>query len=148
MSKDIVIKKAGRPTKYYPGVEVKVKEYLKERQDKEKLKVKQIIEGGKEQTVYESDLIVDLPTVAGLASYIGVNKTTLYEWAKSYESFSNALSSILQEQERRLLNNGLSGKYNSTIAKLILSSNHGYAEKTEGTVEHSLKQANDLVIDV
>ena len=148
MSKDIVIKRTGRPTKYYPGIEAKVKEYLKERQDKEELKVKQIIEGGKEQTVYESDLIVDLPTVAGLASYIGVNKTTLYEWAKSYESFSNALGSILQEQERRLLNNGLSGKYNSTIAKLILSSNHGYAEKTEGTVEHSLKQANDLVIDV
>jgi len=74
---------------------------------------------------------VRLPTVEGFAMYLGVNKTTLYEWEKVNEAFSNALDKIRIEQKQRLLNSGLSNDYNSTIAKLILSSNHGMNEKTE-----------------
>jgi len=77
---------------------------------------------------------VRLPTLEGFAVFIGVNKTTLYEWEKDHEEFSNALDLIRSEQQERLINNGLAGTYNSTIAKLILSSNHGMREKTDTDV--------------
>jgi hypothetical protein len=59
-----------------------------------------------------------------LALYLDVNKTTIFEWEKKYPDFSNSLDKIKDEQKKRLLEKGLSGEYNSTIAKLILSSNH------------------------
>lgn len=76
-------------------------------------------------------LQVKLPTLEGFAVYIGVNKSSLYEWEKKHANFSDALTKIRTEQKERLLNMGLSGDYNSTIAKLVLSANHGMAEKTE-----------------
>jgi len=79
-------------------------------------------------------LRVKLPTIEGFALFIGVNKTSLYEWEKIHPAFSNALDKIRTEQKERLLNNGLSGDYNPTIAKLVLSANHGMAEKTQTDV--------------
>lgn len=76
---------------------------------------------------------VDLPTIEGFARYIGVNKTTLYEWSKVHDEFSNALEKIKTEQQTRLINQGLSGTYNSTIAKLVLSANHNMREKVDTT---------------
>lgn len=114
----------GRPTKYDDTVIDKTVEYLKAHQDSYvktddgRVKIK-----------------VNLPTIEGLASFIGVNKTTLYEWEKDHEDFSNALDTIRTEQQNRLINSGLSGDYNSTIAKLILSSNHGMREKSDVTTD-------------
>ena len=90
--------------------------------------------------IYSSKIKVNLPTVEGFAAFIDVNKTTLYEWEKIHPEFSNALESIRAEQHKRLIDNGLSGDYNPTIAKLILSSNHGMAEKTENKTELSLAE--------
>lgn len=120
----------GRPTKYKPIYIKQVDEYLVSRQDEEVQVVKQAnTEKGYE--MYETKVKVRLPTIEGFARFIGVNKTTLYEWEKDHPLFSNALEKIRQEQQERLLDNGLSGDYNSTIAKLILSSNHGMREKSE-----------------
>jgi hypothetical protein len=47
------------------------------------------------------------------------------------------LKKIKDIQRERLLYNGLSGDYNSTIAKLVLSANHGMSEKSE--VDHTSK---------
>lgn len=124
----------GRPTKYEEEYINKVDDYLAENQDEfenNKLKVK-------------------LPTVEGFAMYIGVNKTTLYEWEKRYENFSNALEKIRVEQKKRLLNSGLSGEYNSTIAKLILSSNHGMSDKQDVDVKSGgevIKAINYIIPD-
>jgi curved DNA-binding protein CbpA len=49
------------------------------------------------------------------------------------------LKKILDEQKQRLLNKGASGEYNSTIAKLILSANHGMAEKKETVNTHKIE---------
>jgi len=43
---------------------------------------------------------------------------------------------IKREQKKRLLSMGLSGQYNASIAKLILSANHGMHEKTEQDNNH------------
>lgn len=76
---------------------------------------------------------VRIPTIEGFAQFIGVNKTTLYEWEKKHPEFSNALDKIRTEQQQRLIDNGLSGDYNPTIAKLVLSANHGMREKSDVT---------------
>lgn len=120
--------KMGRPTEYKEVYISKVDEYLKIHQDEEKQVVKQSSE---KYEMFDNKLKVKLPTIEGFALFIGVNKTSLYEWEKKHEQFSNALEKIRQEQQQRLINNGLSGDYNPTIAKLILSSNHGMREKTE-----------------
>lgn len=76
---------------------------------------------------------VKLPSLAGLANYLGVVKRTILDWADKYDEFSHALDVVRQAQEESLLNNGLQGTYNSTISKLILSSNHGYQERKDIT---------------
>lgn len=83
---------------------------------------------------------VNLPTLEGFSTFIDVNKSSLYEWEKKHPDFSDALEKIRREQKQRLLNMGLSGDYNSTIAKLVLSANHGMAEKTE------TKEESDVTI--
>lgn len=72
-----------------------------------------------------------LPTVEGLASYLKINRDTVYDWAKNNEDFSDIVSEVKNQQAILLINNSLSNKYNATIAKLILSGKHGYVEKQE-----------------
>ncbi|MFA6897235.1 MAG: terminase small subunit [Patescibacteria group bacterium] len=121
---------AGRPTKFKKIFIKKVDEYLEECQDEEIERVKQE-NAEKGYQMLEHRLKVKLPTIEGFARFIGVNKTSLYEWEKNHEEFSNSLEKIKTEQKERLMNSGLSGDYNPTIAKLILSSNHDMHEKSE-----------------
>lgn len=58
--------------------------------------------------------------------------------------FLGALNKIREEQRSRLINKGLSGQYNPVIAKLILSANHGMAEKTETDVTSKGKQIEGI----
>lgn len=74
---------------------------------------------------------VQLPTVEGFALFVGHHKDTIYEWCKEYPLFSDAIDKIKNNQLNKLINKGLSGKYNPTIAKLLLSGNHNIREKTE-----------------
>lgn len=132
----------GRPTKYLEEYNNKVDEYLELHQDKELEKVGLRSEKGYEKIDYV--LRVNLPTIEGFARFIGVNKTTLYEWDKKYPDFSNSLDKIRIEQQTRLINEGLAGNYNPTIAKLILSSNHGMREKTEQDITTGGKEINAI----
>lgn len=122
----------GRPSKYKEEYKKIVSKYLKLRVDKE---VRVLTKEMGKTKVYEKKIKVDLPTLEGFASFLGVNKDTLYEWAKQYEGFSDSLDRIVAEQQKRLLNAGLSGDYNPMIAKLILSSNHGMREKSDVTTD-------------
>ena len=132
----------GRPTKYLEEYNNKVDEYLELHQDKELERVGLRSENGYEKIDYV--LRVNLPTIEGFARFIGVNKTTLYEWDKKYPDFSNSLDKIRIEQQTRLINEGLAGNYNPTIAKLILSSNHGMREKTEQDITTGGKEISSI----
>lgn len=134
----------GRPTKYLEEYINKVDEYLDLHQDLEMERVGLKSEKGYEKIDYV--LRVDLPTIEGFARFLGVNKTTLYEWEKNYEGFSNALDKIRVEQQTRLINEGLAGNYNPTIAKLILSSNHGMREKTDTDLTSNGKDLQPLLV--
>ena len=151
----------------------KIDEYLEKHQDEEKEILKQRNED-KGYEMYDKKLVVKLPTIKEFAIFIDVPYRTLYDWKKEGEEylknqnaeyedfkrleleqkadFSQALNKIFVEQEQRLLNKGLSGDYNSTIAKLILSSNHGYAEKQDVKTENkhtvSIKEVETKVKDI
>lgn len=77
---------------------------------------------------------VQLPSVADFALFLGIHRDTVYAWCKGEgelnKEFSDIVKDISQEQEKRLLNNGLGGLYAAKVVGMVLSK-HGYAEKTE-----------------
>ena len=100
----------GRPTKYTPEVIRKAKDYIEN---------------------YESygDVI---PSIAGLAVELDLNKETITNWAKdkNKSEFSRVVTALIQGQERKLLNGGLDSVFNPGITRLILSK-HGYHDNPQ-----------------
>ena len=75
---------------------------------------------------------VRIPTLEGLAVFLNVSRSTIYEWADKYPEFSDILEQAMARQAQGLIENGLTGTYNSTITKLLLTK-HGYVDKQEIT---------------
>lgn len=75
----------------------------------------------------EGDVI---PSIAGLALFLGVSRETVHTWRHEFEAFSDTLSRLLSMQERITLNKGLTGDFTAPISKLVLH-NHGYSDKAE-----------------
>ena len=50
------------------------------------------------------------------------------------------MQSISLEQEIRLVNGGLSGRYNAGMARFVLSAHHGYSETTRQEVRQITKE--------
>ena len=71
-----------------------------------------------------------IPSVAGLSLYLGVNRSTVYEWGRVHEKFSHTLERLNALQEASLLSGGLQGRFNANIAKLALA-NHNYSDKIQ-----------------
>lgn len=105
----------GRPSKYNEETQAKAEEYL--------------------LTGYLDNEGV-IPSVAGLACYLGVSRSTIQDWRKEHPEFNETIEAIDVKQEHIALNGGLSGKYNSTITKLVLA-NHGYSDSQK--VDHTSK---------
>jgi hypothetical protein len=108
-----------RPTKYTKELLKRAKEYLNICKDTE------IEKGSEDRPVYS--VKVKLPTKGGLAVYLKVSRETLYQWADEHKLFSDIMEELGAIQEDRLINNGLSGDYNPTISKVLLTK-HGYRE--------------------
>lgn len=98
----------GRPTLYSPDMPDRLRAYIRECPD-------------------------ELPAIPGFAVFVGVCEKTIHNWGDKNPGFLLALNELHAAQHQKLLNNGLLGSYNSTIAKLILSSNHGYKERSDQT---------------
>lgn len=81
------------------------------------------------------------PTVAGLAKYMSVGRSSLYEWAELWEEIADFIELISTHQEVSLIDNGLDGTFNPAITKMLLS-RLGYADKTETDVTSGGKQLN------
>lgn len=125
--------KRGRPSIYNETILEKAREYLELCQDEEVEKSKSG-RGGNEFVEYK--IKAKLPTKGGLARYLGVSRDTLYEWSKEYKEFSYIMEELGAEQEDRLINMGLSGEYNPTISKVLLTK-HGYREGQDVTSNDS-----------
>jgi hypothetical protein len=124
----------GRPTDYSEEIVKKTQEYIDSCEDTTELVG---------TNIYTK---VNLPSIEGLACYIKVSRPTIYLWKQEHKEFSYILEDLLAKQARVLLSNGLSGRYNSTISKLILTK-HGYTDKQE--VEHSGKmEIKKISVDI
>lgn len=79
-----------------------------------------------------------IPTISGLARVLKCTRPTLHRWEGEKDAEHAAIGEVMREikneQERVLLNGGLSGAFNSTITKLILSK-HNYSDKS--TIDHT-----------
>ena len=95
---------------------------------------------GKDSTTVDNKLKVRLPSIEGLAFYLCIARVTVYDWEKKFPEFAVLVDQIRNIQADRLINNGLSGDYNSTIAKVILTK-HGYVDKTE--TEHTISELSN-----
>ena len=120
----------GRPTKYSEEVLEQAREYIASCVDK--ITKYQSGEDKNGNPIYSFKCEVNLPKAEGLARYLGVSRKTLYNWADKNEEFLHILEAINQEQVERLINKGLSGDYNSNIARLVLAK-HGYKQEMDLT---------------
>jgi len=110
MCRDEDVMAGGRPTDYTPEIIKAAWDYAK---------------GG---WIAAGDRV---PSVAGLACEINVSRETCHAWAREEgNEFSDILKLISRKQERELLNNGLSGDFNYSITKMMLSK-HGYSDATK-----------------
>ncbi len=75
------------------------------------------------------------PSIAGLAVYLKIARSTIYEWTKIYPEFSDIIERLLAEQEAALLENGLDGTFNATIVKVVLTK-HGYKDQADLTTNN------------
>lgn len=102
----------GRPTEYREDYVLQIEKYLEE----------------------YKDLGEVIPTIAGVARYLGIARPTVYAWADDPEKadFSYMISKVQTEQEIITLSNGLTGAFKPQVSTLVLSK-HGYAAKTDHT---------------
>jgi len=122
----------GRPTSYSEEMLQKTKEYIEACNEEHEVRYKPKLV---EDKVVEEPYIhynPKIPTIEGLAYELKVNKTTIYEWENKHEEFSNVIDELRNKQASQLVNKGLSGQYNSTIAKVLLTK-HGYREGADLT---------------
>lgn len=119
----------GAPTKYDPKYCLEVDKYLERCND---------------LVTNEGKLLVKLPTFEGFIEWlnIGIAEKTLYNWRDEYPEFLQSLEKIVRSQKIKLLENGLAGTYNPTIAKLVLASNHNMRDKSE--VDQTVTQTINL----
>lgn len=129
----------GRPTDYSEEIVTKAQEYIDSCEDEEYDYHKT---RGDKSDSYEYKVKVKLPTIEGLAFFLRIDKTTIYEWEKKYPKFSNVINDLRSKQANMLINKGLSGDYNPTIAKVLLTK-HGYREGLDQTTNDKDLPASD-----
>ena len=121
--------KTGRPTDYDATIVPLTLEYIDKCQDE--IYIFQKASGKTDG--FEEKIRTHLPSVAGLALHLDISRDTVYEWEKKHREFADTLTRIRAMQEQALLDGGLSGRYNPMIARLVLSTNHGYRENKDLT---------------
>lgn len=105
-------RRVGRPSKYNEAMQAQADRYIYDYEQQEDV----------------------IPSAAGLCVWLGISRSTLHEWERSYPEFSNTLEAIRELQEKIALNKGITGAFNSTIVKLVLA-NHGYSDKA--AIDHT-----------
>lgn len=133
----------GRPSKYTPTIQKKAEKYLT--QCGNKFWDYHKTQGEKSDT-YERKVKIELPSIEGLAIYLGVAESTVYLWGEKHPLFSETLADIKQLQKKMLIEHSLNGDYSPMIAKLILSANHGMSEKTETDITTKGESLNEGVM--
>ncbi len=75
-----------------------------------------------------------VPSIAGLACYIGVCRETIYQWGRESADWKRIIACISTVQEMTLIDKTLPGDFNPNFAKVLMAK-HGYSEKQE--IDHT-----------
>lgn len=148
---DPPLDKGGRPTKLNDDFIVRAEAYL----DGCKDEWVNVSKSDKPHFVHK----VNVPTIEGLSLATGIARKTIYNWIESQPSedatqqeldthnmFLHIISRLQAEQGQRVLNNGLSGNYNPTIAKLLLSARHNYVEQSKQDITSGGKEIAPIAL--
>lgn len=127
----------GRPTKLTDEIKKAALEYVEDCKD-----TIEHFEG--DSGKHWETIRVKLPTVEGLARHLKVSRSTIYEW-KSDKEFSDIIDDLLAEQADRLINMGLQGNYNPTIAKVLLTK-HDYSDKVQQDITSDGKSLAPILV--
>jgi len=84
-----------------------------------------------------------IPSIAGLALFLGVDRSTVYKWRNENPEFSYTLARLLLKQEQTALNKGLTGDFTPAITKLVLA-NHGYSDRIEQNTTAVVKVTGEM----
>lgn len=108
-----MIMAGGRPTDYTPELLKKAKAYFDTARNQKDF----------------------FPSVADLSLELDISRETIYAWCKDPDKgeFSDTVSRLAALQEVRLMENGLMKRFDSSVTKLLLASNHGHREKQDIT---------------
>jgi len=106
-------KQVGRPTRYNKSILEKANSYISGEYEKEEV----------------------IPTIAGLSLHLDISRDTVYDWSSQDDKreFSDIVSKLMAWQEVKLTNGGITGNFNASITKLMLTK-HGYTDKQEQNV--------------
>ena len=123
---------SGRPTDYCDEIVEKARQYVLSAEDEDINQLAGLTQKGTE--LFKSRIKVNLPSIEGLSLHLGISRETIYDWEsqESKKVFSDIIKQLRAKQGIQLINKGLSGEYNSTICKVLLSK-HGYREGIEQT---------------
>ena len=135
--------KVGRPTKY----DVKYCDEILEFFDVDKTRTileKFFYKNGDEKEK-EVEVANELPTIQAFCHKIGINKSTLHEWVKKHEEFSNAYKRARDLQEDMWLTNSLKGLYPGAFTIFAGKNMFGWRDKQEldATVQN-VKPIDDI----
>ena len=111
-------KEVGRPTKYK-------KEYCKRLRGFFNQVPYQESEDSNGKAVFKN---IKIPTVQAFAIEIGVNRDTIYEWAKKDQEFSDTLKNCNAIQEQLLFECLCAGAMSPSAAIFALKARHGYKD--------------------
>ena len=85
-----------------------------------------------------------IPSVVGLCKAITRARSTIYKWAEEENNeFSDMLRQINDLQHHVVINKGITGEFNSTIAKLVLSK-HGYSDSQKVDSNITIRDVTDM----
>ena len=112
---------AGRPSKFNDETLAKALDYI---------------------TSYETEV----PTIVGLALYIGVSKATIHRWIVDIPEMVEIADEVRMRQEVKLIDGGLTNVYNSSVTKMLLT-HHGYSDRVEQDITSGGKPLNTWVVN-
>lgn len=110
--------------KHKNGVKILKKHYSKQR-------LRKLIDA-----YNESDCV---KSFAGLALFLDVDRSTLMRWMNDDEGYADIISYAKTCIEKDIVENGLRGKYNATMASFILKTSFGYRDKGDDLPQGAVK---------
>ena len=109
--------KTGRPTKYNKKILRKTQKYLDTHRDGYYEPRTYFTKTGKEKTKYVFN--PNMPTIEELSLFLNINRSTIYDWERKHQDFSDIVGSIRVVYKNKLVRYGLTGLIRENMALFL-----------------------------